>query len=126
VTHKRYTDTQSRHWLTSPEFPQPEELMAEDAAVLPAGPSEEKPFDKNTYLEFQYALNRFEGTELLRQAIQGFREKPLKRDSDSFYVYTQVGFLSLVSQLVRSNTKGTRPGLLTCEDRARMSNLLFN
>ncbi|WXC45648.1 hypothetical protein QX201_005348 [Fusarium graminearum] len=90
VMHRHGTDTQSRHWLTSPEFPQPEELMAEYPAELPAGPSDENPFDKNAYLEFQYAMNRFEGTELLRQAIKDFREKPLKSDRDKFYVYTQV------------------------------------
>ncbi|RGP61517.1 hypothetical protein FLONG3_10487 [Fusarium longipes] len=88
--HKHRTDTRSRHWMTSPEFPQPEELMAEDSAALPAGPSDEEPFDKNAYLEFQYALNRFEGTELLRRAVTDFRKRPLKQDSDAFHVYTQV------------------------------------
>lgn len=101
VMHRHGTDTQSRHWLTSPEFPQPEELMAEYPAELPAGPSNENPFDKNAYLEFQYAMNRFEGTELLRQAIKDFREKPLKSDRDKFYVYTQVSFVLLVSQGIR-------------------------
>ncbi|GKU02820.1 helicase [Fusarium langsethiae] len=90
VMHRHHTDAQSRHWLTSPEFPQPEELMAEYPAKLPAGPSDDNPPDKNAYLEFQYAMNRFEGTELLRQAIKNFRERPLKEDSDDFYVYTQV------------------------------------
>ncbi|KAL6917434.1 hypothetical protein FSST1_008929 [Fusarium sambucinum] len=90
VMHRNSTDTQSRHWLTSPELPQPEELMAEYPAELPAGPSDENPLDKNAYLEFQYAMNRFEGTELLRRAIRDFRQRPVKEDSDTFHVYTQV------------------------------------
>jgi hypothetical protein len=123
--HRHHTDTQSRHWLTSPEFPQPEELMAEYPAELPAGPSDNNPPDKNAYLEFQYAMNRFEGTELLRQAIKNFRERPLKEDSDDFYVYTQVGFL-LVFCIIRLTAEGTRPGISTCKNRARLSNLLFD
>ncbi|KAI1071517.1 hypothetical protein LB507_004894 [Fusarium sp. FIESC RH6] len=90
VQHRHRTDPESRHWSTSPELPQPEELMAVEPATLPRGPSQEENFDKQAYLEFHYATSRFEGVELSRRAIQEFRERPLKRDSDDFHVYTQV------------------------------------
>ncbi|KAF4962007.1 hypothetical protein FSARC_9884 [Fusarium sarcochroum] len=77
-------------WRSSTEFPQPRELMTIDPAPLPQGPEGEEPFNKNEYLEFQYALNRFEGTELLRKAVDVFRNEPAMTEDDSFYIYTQV------------------------------------
>ncbi|CAG7563053.1 unnamed protein product [Fusarium equiseti] len=90
VQHRHRTNPDSRDWSTSPELPQPEELMAIEAATLPQGPSQEECFDKQAYLGFHYATSRFEGIELSRRAVQEFRERPLKQDSDDFHVYTQV------------------------------------
>ena len=114
VQHRHRTDPESRHWSTSPELPQPEELMAVEPATLPRGPYQGENFDKQAYLEFHYATSRFEGVELSRRAIQEFRERPLKQDSDDFHVYTQVGSLLLTSYSIYLYTAGTCPGLLAC------------
>ncbi|KAG5798294.1 hypothetical protein H9Q69_002691 [Fusarium xylarioides] len=96
VKHKNtLPNTGSVPWHMAPEFPHSSELMSIDPAPLPPPPiikdlSERDA--KNAYLEFQYITNRFEGTELLRQAINCFKNKPrmMEGDRDNFYIYTQV------------------------------------
>nr|RBQ91040.1 hypothetical protein FVER53263_13112 [Fusarium verticillioides] len=96
VKHKNnLPKTGSVPWHLAPEFPHSSELMSIDPAPLPPPPiiKELSGRDaKNAYLEFQYITNRFEGTELLRQAINCFRNKPrmMEGDRDNFYIYTQV------------------------------------
>jgi len=114
VQHRHRTNPDSRDWSTSPELPQPEELMAIEPATLPQGPSQEESFDKQAYLEFHYTTSRFEGIELSRRAVQEFRERPLKQDSDDFHVYTQVGSPFLTSCSICLHTTGACPGLLAC------------
>ncbi|KAF5678483.1 nonsense-mediated mRNA decay protein [Fusarium heterosporum] len=91
VRHKYRSDPDTLNWKDAPEFPQPRDLMTVDPPPLPAGPSSEQLFDKNAYLQFQYCLNRFEGTELLRRAVNRFKYDPTMREDDNdFYIYTQV------------------------------------
>ncbi|KAM0244816.1 hypothetical protein ACHAP5_005939 [Fusarium lateritium] len=91
VQHKYLSDPETLDWKVTPEFPQPGELMTIDPPPLPSGPTTENPFDKDAYLEFQYTLNRFEGTELLRRAVNRFKYDPtMKEDDNDFYIYTQV------------------------------------
>ncbi|KAF4949111.1 hypothetical protein FGADI_9115 [Fusarium gaditjirri] len=96
VKHKNHLPTTgSVPWHMAPEFPHPSELMSIDPAPLPQPPTNKDMSEhdvKNAYLEFQYLTNRFEGTELLRQAINRFRNKPrmMEGERDDFYIYTQV------------------------------------
>ncbi|KAF5560248.1 NAM7-nonsense-mediated mRNA decay [Fusarium phyllophilum] len=96
VKHKNtLPKTGSVPWHMAPEFPHSSELMSIDPAPLPPPPIIEGLTErdaKNAYLEFQYITNRFEGTELLRQAINCFKNKPrmMEGDRDNFYIYTQV------------------------------------
>ncbi|VTT74517.1 unnamed protein product [Fusarium fujikuroi] len=99
VKHKNnLPKTGSVPWHLAPEFPHSSELMSIDAAPLPHPPNIKVLSErdaKNAYLEFQYITNRFEGTELLRQAINCFRNKPrmMEGDRDNFYIYTQVSHI---------------------------------
>ncbi|KAF4338027.1 NAM7-nonsense-mediated mRNA decay [Fusarium beomiforme] len=97
VKHK--TDlpfSESVPWHMASEFPHTSELMSIDPAPLPQHPAHREIPEheaKNAYLEFQYLTNRFEGTEILRQAINCFRNKPTMMEGDrddNFYIYTQV------------------------------------
>ncbi|KAG5765355.1 hypothetical protein H9Q72_006566 [Fusarium xylarioides] len=96
VKHKNtLPNTGSVPWHMAPEFPHSSELMSIDPAPLPPPPIIKNLSErdaKNAYLEFQYITNRFEGTELLRQAINCFKNKPrmMEGDRDNFYIYTQV------------------------------------
>ncbi|KAK7418076.1 hypothetical protein QQX98_004215 [Neonectria punicea] len=45
---------------------------------------------KDEYLESQYWLNRYEGTELLRRAVNQVRRNPNMMEGNDFYIYTQV------------------------------------
>ncbi|RKK73533.1 hypothetical protein BFJ69_g9245 [Fusarium oxysporum] len=99
VKHKNdLPKTGSVPWHMAPEFPHSSELMSIDPAPLPHPPANKDISEhdaKNAYLEFQYLTNRFEGTELLRQAINCFRNKPrmMEGDRDNFYIYTQVSHI---------------------------------
>ncbi|KIL86067.1 hypothetical protein FAVG1_10461 [Fusarium avenaceum] len=91
VQHKNLSDPETLDWKVTPEFPQPGELMTIDPPPLPSCPNNDNSFDKNAYLEFQYTLNRFEGTELLRRAVNRFKyDTTMKEDDNAFYIYTQV------------------------------------
>ncbi|KAJ4253286.1 hypothetical protein NW762_010441 [Fusarium torreyae] len=90
VMSRQLLAADGQDWRSSAEFPQPGEVMAFDPAPLPQGPQEDEPFKKNEYLEFQYALNRIEGTELLRQAVNQFRNDPTMMEDNDFYIYSQV------------------------------------
>lgn len=48
---------------------------------------------KSQYLENQYWLTRFEGTELLRRAVNHIRACPNMMEDSDFYIYTQVWLL---------------------------------
>ncbi|KAF5018322.1 hypothetical protein F66182_9706 [Fusarium sp. NRRL 66182] len=77
-------------WKSYPELPEPDELMTVDPAPLPPRLEEGKVPTKEDYLELQYRLNRFEGTELLRRAINAFRSNPSMAEDNEFNIYTQV------------------------------------
>ena len=70
-----------------PELPTADELLAKEQPFLP--PNNDIPVSKDEYLERQYWLYRFEGTELLRRAITSYRNNFRSLDNDAF-VYTQV------------------------------------
>ncbi|KPM43311.1 Helicase required for RNAi-mediated heterochromatin assembly 1 [Neonectria ditissima] len=80
---------QGQAWRTSPEAPTAMELMATKPPSLPQVSSDTPP-TKNEYLETQYWLNRFEGTELLRRAVNQVRRDPNMTEGNDFYIYTQV------------------------------------
>ncbi|CAM1501532.1 Fc.00g035160.m01.CDS01 [Cosmosporella sp. VM-42] len=82
--------TQLCSWQLSPEFPTPEELMATAAPPLPVVAPGEEFASKAEYLEMQYRLQRYEGTELLRNAINSYRKAPGQADGENAYIYTQV------------------------------------
>ncbi|KAF5617797.1 NAM7-nonsense-mediated mRNA decay [Fusarium sp. NRRL 52700] len=97
-------------WHLAPEFPHSSELMSIDPAPLPPPPTVEELSErdaKNAYLEFQYITNRFEGTELLRQAINCFKNKPrmMEGDRDNFYIYTQVSHIFCFLKPSTNNNK---------------------
>ncbi|KAI5463927.1 P-loop containing nucleoside triphosphate hydrolase protein [Mariannaea sp. PMI_226] len=77
-----------KEWQTLPELPTSAELMDSQPTALPQK-IWDGPLLKEEYLENQYRLNRFEGTELLRRALNHFRENPQMADS-GFYIYTHV------------------------------------
>ncbi|KAF4451945.1 hypothetical protein F53441_5140 [Fusarium austroafricanum] len=94
VTHKDNLSAPGNlPWQMMPEMPNPSELAMIDPAPLPQPPSDKESNEKdakNSYLEFQYLMNRYEGTELLRQAVNAFRNDPAMMEGDDFYIYTQV------------------------------------
>ncbi|RTE74678.1 hypothetical protein BHE90_010861 [Fusarium euwallaceae] len=77
-------------WQTLPEIPEPDELMASDPPVVPPGTLDGEALDKSGYLESQYRMCRFEGTELLRRAVNEFRGRPTMTEGSDFFIYTQV------------------------------------
>ncbi|KAM5347207.1 hypothetical protein ACJ41O_010212 [Fusarium nematophilum] len=79
-----------RPWQMLPELPEMGEIMAFDPAPLPLDARDAEAPAKDQYLEWQYRLSRFEGTELLRRAVNAFREEPTMMESEDFYIYTQV------------------------------------
>lgn len=64
--------------------------MASDPAVVPPGTLDGEALDKGGYLESQYRMCRFEGTELLRRAVNEFRGRPAMAEGSDFFIYTQV------------------------------------
>jgi hypothetical protein len=126
VQHKYLSDPETLDWKVIPEFPQPGELMTIDPPPLPSGPTDENPFDKNAYLEFQYTLNRFEGTELLRRAVNRFKYDPtMKEDENDFYIYTQVSSLPFTPRVGHLHLEGTCSRIPVYKVWACMSHLLF-
>ncbi|KAJ4204604.1 hypothetical protein NW759_014825 [Fusarium solani] len=83
-------DTQLKPWQTMPEIPEPGELMASDPPVVPLATLDGEALEKDGYLESQYRMCRFEGTELLRRAVNEFRNRPQVAEGSDFYIYTQV------------------------------------
>lgn len=77
-------------WREEPEMPRKEEIMATHAPLLPRNEVVAPPGKKAQYLEAQYCLSRYEGTELLRRAVQGFREDPSMEESGKTAIYTNV------------------------------------
>ncbi|KAH7009999.1 P-loop containing nucleoside triphosphate hydrolase protein [Ilyonectria destructans] len=75
-------------WQSSPELPTSAEVMGTEPGHLPEN-SDEVP-TKLQYLESQYWLTRFEGTELLRRAVNHIRARPNMMEDSDFYIYTQV------------------------------------
>lgn len=127
VQHKNLSDPETLDWRVSPEFPQPGELMTIDPPPLPSGPNNDNPFDKNAYLEFQYTLKRFEGTELLRRAVNRFKYDPtMKEDDNDFYIYTQVSSIPFTPRLSHLYREGTRSRIPVYKVWARMSHLVFH
>ncbi|KAF5590648.1 NAM7-nonsense-mediated mRNA decay [Fusarium subglutinans] len=111
VKHKNnLPKTGSVPWHMAPEFPHSSELMSIDPAPLPPPPIVKELSErdaKNAYLEFQYITNRFEGTELLRQAVNCFKNKPrmMEGDRDNFYIYTQVRHIFYFLKSTTNNYK---------------------
>lgn len=82
--------TANMDWRETPEMPQKSEILANDPPPLPRN-GVMAPFrNKDRYLEVQYRLLRYEGTELLRRAVQEFREDPKMMESSNAAVYTNV------------------------------------
>ncbi|KAF4999787.1 hypothetical protein FDECE_11397 [Fusarium decemcellulare] len=82
---KRGQESALRAWQLQPELPEPGELMAADPPPLPHDSQ-----TKAGYLERQYLMSRFEGTELLRRAVNNFRQTPKMKEESDFFIYTQV------------------------------------
>ncbi|KAJ4310673.1 hypothetical protein N0V84_010854 [Fusarium piperis] len=83
-------DVHLESWQTLPEIPDPKELMAPDPPVVPLATLDGEALEKDGYLESQYRMCRFEGTELLRRAVNEFRNRPEMAEGSDFYIYTQV------------------------------------
>ncbi|KAI8722630.1 hypothetical protein NCS52_00407300 [Fusarium sp. LHS14.1] len=83
-------DTPLKPWQTMPEIPEPGEFMASDPPVVPPATLDGEALEKDRYLESQYRMCRFEGTELLRRAVNEFRDHPQMAEGSDFYIYTQV------------------------------------
>ena len=79
-------------WQMLPELPAAGELTAMDPPPLPTAMTNAKVPSKEEYLEFQYRLQRYEGTELLRRAVSQYRDDPNMMDSQEAFIYTQVRF----------------------------------
>ncbi|KAF7549403.1 hypothetical protein G7Z17_g6403 [Cylindrodendrum hubeiense] len=99
---KRHLDAQPEQdarelleWQTSPEIPTSGELMKTEPPYLPQNCWDNSP-SKNQYLESQYWLTRFEGTELLRRAVDRIRHYPDMMEDSDFYIYTQC-FVGIVA-----------------------------
>lgn len=73
-----------------PELPRKEEIMAREPPSLPHNKVDAPPESKAQYLESQYRLLRYEATELLRRAVQEFREDPDMEESKNTAIYTNV------------------------------------
>jgi hypothetical protein len=102
---KRYQDVDAgpgarsaEDWQLSPELPVSQEIMAREPPPLPQVSWEDAP-NKREYLETQYRLNRIEGTELLRRAVNQIRDTPQMTEDSDFYIYTQACSASLLNQV---------------------------
>lgn len=104
-----------------PEIPEPGELMASDPPVVPPATMDGEALEKDGYLESQYRMCRFEGTELLRRAVNEFRNRPQMEEGSDFYIYTQVR-QSPSFGLWHSDSllQGSRAGLHVCSDWASL------
>ena len=67
--------------------------MARQPPSLPHNEVETPPESKARYLESQYRLLRYEGTELLRRTVQEFRKDPDMEESKNTAIYTNVSAL---------------------------------
>ena len=81
-------------WRKEPEMPRAGEIMASKPPALPHDEVETLSGNKNLYLEVQYRLLRYEGTELLRRSVQEFRENPRMAETENTAIYTDVSALS--------------------------------
>lgn len=77
-------------WQLMPELPTSEEILADAPPKLDGNDVTIAPGSKAKYLETQYRLLRYEGTELLRRAVNEFQRNPNMMESGSFCIYTQV------------------------------------
>lgn len=82
----------SEDWRKFPEVPVSSEMMAL-GCELPHNPIDHTYTSKESYLQTQYALYRFEGTESLRKAIRRFKADPNSMERDDVYIYTQVLYM---------------------------------
>ncbi|KAJ2905660.1 hypothetical protein MKZ38_004735 [Zalerion maritima] len=76
-------------WRDLPEIPTSEEIL--EPAVCPPVPETETA-DREAYLEFQYRMLRYDGTEALRRAVNAFRNSPAMSESDIACVYDNAYF----------------------------------
>ena len=76
-------------------MPQRNEILAIDPPHLPHNEVVAPLRNKNQYLEVQYRLLRYEGTELLRRAVQEFRQNPRMMESSNTAIYRKVSPASL-------------------------------
>lgn len=83
------------NWREAPEMPQKHEILARDPPHLPHNDVTAPSRNKSRYLEIQYHLLRYEGTEFLRRAVQEFRENPKMMESSNTAIYTNVSSASL-------------------------------
>ncbi|KAF7560451.1 hypothetical protein G7046_g3695 [Stylonectria norvegica] len=79
-----------KEWQREPELPSASELMDRQPPPLPESLDEDDTPTKSDYLEMQYRLQRYEGIEPLRQAVNHFRENPAMMEEADTYVYTKV------------------------------------
>lgn len=114
-------------WRASPELPLARELMAEVPPAIPNNPVDRPWPSKDEYLATQYRLQRFEGTELLRQTVRKYREHPEMMEEQDSYIYTQVLRGSCHHRLCTFAELfiGPRPGLPFVEARCQLSHLLL-
>ncbi|KAH7126185.1 P-loop containing nucleoside triphosphate hydrolase protein, partial [Dactylonectria macrodidyma] len=77
------------NWQKISELPSSNDLLSAEPPSLSQKRCDE-PQSKSEYLERQYLLTRFEGTELLRRAVNHVREHPGMMEESDFYIYTQV------------------------------------
>lgn len=87
-------DAKLKSWQRSPEIPTAEELTRMDPPPLPGAVPAGQPISKDEYLETQYRLQRYEGTELLRRAVTQFRDHPEMLETSETYIYSQVRITS--------------------------------
>lgn len=85
------------NWREAPEMPHKNEILANDPPPLPRNDVMAPPRNKDRYLEVQYRLLRYEGTELLRRAVQEFREDPKMMESSNTAIYTNVSLACLMN-----------------------------
>lgn len=86
----KFQVTANTDWRETPEMPQKSEILTNDPPPLPRNGVMAPLRNKDRYLEVQYRLLRYEGTELLRRAVQEFREDPKMMESSNAAVYTNV------------------------------------
>ena len=90
-------------WLSKPEVPSPEEVMAndsneDDVMLLPnkiIGPWE----SKEAYLKAHYELLREDSVAPLRDAVAYFREDPHMMDSPVVAIYEKVAIVLMLVRL---------------------------